>query len=279
MRHNILNMRAITTQSKEAACIFDGCDYVVMDDCATGVVELVIDVERDGECWHGFCLELKFNASFNSNVKNSGAILISGLNVLRAKGWYTNNGFTDDIDYEIGSADENMIKLTLQQHVVDRIKAKGIKTILRDEVLDIVFSDELKPEQRGYGDGLHYVDVKYTSDFEIDIVEGAADGSIPFIIEGMRGVTADFKVSFDEDRQKAYYLGGKLVTPKVHKIKNDCITSLTYRDWRDADDRAIEAFNLTATEIMLIKQRIFDEVKQHYDADAYPQGKEHYLAN
>ena len=279
MSNNIMNMQVTTKQSKYAASHFSGGDYVVMNDCATGIVEIVIDCEKNGECWHGFGLELKFNASFNSNLKNSGAILISGLKVLNALTWYENSGSVDLINYEIGTADKDMIELTIKQHIVDRIKEQGTKTILRNEVLDIVFIDEVAPDKRSYGDGLNYVDVKYTSEHEIDIHGGKASGTIPFIIEGKRKVTVDFEVEFNELEQRGSYLGGKLIIPKVQQVVDLHITKLAYRGWLNDNGFAVERFTLTPLETMLIKQGVVDQVKEHYYADAYPQGKDHYLAN
>lgn len=277
MSYPMFDAKIITNKSTDAACQFSGCDYTLMNDCATGVVEVVLVDKRDKNYVHGFNLELKFNASFNSNIKNSQAILISNLKTLNAVMWYENSGITDKVDYEIGSADSDIINAAIKQHIVDRIKAENVKTILRDDVLAINFNEQIAPEYRMYGDGLRYVDVRNTSEVNIELEYGSASGSLPIIIEGSRVVYVDFKVDFDEKRKNGIYLGGKLVLPKIHELSKMYIEKLSCRDWR-GDDGYPNQFHLTPNEIALIKHVIVDNVKYQYNADAYPQGKDYYLS-
>lgn len=273
-----MDVKIVTNQTKNAGCTFQGCDYTLMADCATGFVEVVISHLNKKAALHNFVLEVKFDAGFNSNLKNADAIAVSNLSVAKALMQYENSHRTDPIDYEIGSHDSELIKLAIKQDIVDRIKDTKAKTILRDEVLGIVFNDEIPPEKRVYGDALSYVAVNYNEQFDIERTSCHASGSIPFIIEGKRSVVADFSVSYEEKYEKGRYLGGKLVVPKEHKVTNMAILGVTYKNWADADGNKTAPFKLSRNEEILIKENIINEVKEHLNADAYPETLDYYLA-
>lgn len=271
-----------TSQDQDRESRYPYVDFFLYDDCATGDVEIELAHKTDGVYNHGFGLLVGFDASFNSNLQNSEAILVSKLKVKNAFAWYSNGG-TNEINYVLGDFDKVLIELAVKQAVVSRIKEDEVRTILRPAVLDINFMNGVSPEKRSYkGESkfLEYVDVDYINKaHKLELFDGDASGSLCLIIEGQREVIVNFKASYSENCEIGTYVGGVLSTPKVADILNIKITALEMSGFYDRVTKSDAEFPLAEVEIEFIKKRIVDEIRNHHEADAYPQGKEHYLNN
>ena len=249
---------------------------------ANGTVIANISHKINNVVMFGFAIKLYFRSEFINNEDGSPDILLDGeygsLQVLGANTWLAGADRTDDVDYELGDDDRNIIIPALKAAIFKRLAETGTRTNFINPpplksyagmVMDL-------PSSFTFGDATVHIDWSKSSHYIY-----AEDGT--FICDNLEVITKDIKAVvsirgfYNVDKTNAVYVDGVLTTPKVDKVCEGSVEldddGIQYDEILYHDNSTPIRFSFTENEEVAFTSIIANQVRLTYAHKAYPLGE------